>query len=76
MTIQEMQEAILAKGWQFQEHVFNDGSYGNCHLELTDSKDPLSLLSMLSEGRIAWGRFERNYCWTRAYRWIILGETK
>jgi hypothetical protein len=76
-TIPEMQEAILAAGWQWVEHVFNGGACGpaaECLLRLTSSKHPLALLGPdRLRPAIGWGRFSRDYCWRMAYRWIIEG---
>jgi hypothetical protein len=75
MTILQMQEAIMAKGWQFKEHVFNDGNPHNCFIEFTQDKSPFALSdSPKPKDRVGWGRFPRQMAWQMAYGKIIEGN--
>jgi hypothetical protein len=85
MTVAEMQERILELGWQFEEHVFNDGNPANCYVRFcrdrsphvfgsyaVDCKDPQ--LRAAIEDIIGWGRFSRQYAWEQAYDRIMERE--
>lgn len=78
MTITEMQNAILAKGWQFTEHVFNDGNYRNCMVNFTRHESPhaFSIEQRYKMGPrpkvVGWGRFHRQEAWERAYQTIVI----
>ncbi len=78
MTIEEMQNAILAKGWQFCERIFNDGNAENCSINLTKDKSPLALHfrdGVAPPGDcVGWGRFSRRACWQAAYRHCVDGR--
>ncbi len=80
MTIEQMQNAILAAGYQFQENIFNDGNNQNCYIRFTLCKSPhyFSDFDIQNEWREAgntdewgWGRFERSHAWRQAYAAII-----
>lgn len=68
IQIAAMQKSIKQMGWQWMEHIFNDGSCADCYLKLTSRKNPTEL----SRGHdIGWGRFARLYCWKEAHKWIV-----
>lgn len=78
MTIPDMQQAILDAGWQFEEHIFNDGG-PDCYVNFSNSKSPhvfgvypIDEASRKErDGVIGWGRFWRQDAWERAYAVII-----
>jgi hypothetical protein len=82
MTIQQMQDEIIAAGWQFQENVFNDDNPRNCYIQFSKSKSP-HVFSIPREhdsplwderkGMKGWGRYERQHAWEMAYNLIIRG---
>lgn len=75
MSIEEMQEAIIKEGWQWQEHVFNDGDYRDCTISATDDKSPHAFTHEARDGllgKVGWGRFPRQKAWEMAYNYIVL----
>ena len=72
MTIFQMQNKILALGWQFQEHVYNDGLEDNCSIEFTQDKSPHALSKYpRPDDCVGWGRFVRQYAWEMAYDSLV-----
>lgn len=71
LTIEEMQDAIRKAGWQWEEHVYNDGLPNDCSVMFTKSKNPLYFIEH-PMGDIGWGRFQRRYAWLQAYEVIIV----
>ena len=63
----ELQEELKSLGYQWQEHIFNDGM-PDCFLEISNSINP-SVFSMHPETIPGWGRFNRLYCWTEAVKY-------
>ena len=75
MSILDMQAAIKAAGWQWQEHVFNDGLAADCFIEFTKTTDPHVFgMHPRPDDSIGWGRFTQQSCWQQAYAYIILGD--
>lgn len=82
LSIDEMQDAILAKGWQYTEHIYNDGlGCGfECSIELTTNQNPSAIGSCRfvtpwpndMPKSIGWGRFSRRFCWAEAYDCIVV----
>jgi hypothetical protein len=77
MTIPEMQDQIQAWGWQWQEHVFNDGTTQNCYLQCNKNTNPHVFgpapgeqTRKDREGNVGWGRFPRQTAWEFAYAYI------
>lgn len=64
--ITAIQKVLSALGWQWQEHIFNDG-HSNCYLTITKDTDPCILGK--TQGDAGWGRFGRLYCWREALEW-------
>ena len=69
VEIMQMQKVIAALGWQWKEQIYNDGDADNCHIRFTNSGDP-TYLTRNGLGDVAWGRFSRHYCWSRAYEYF------
>lgn len=78
MTIEEMQEAIHALGWQWQEFVFNDSNSADCMLRFSQSRSPHAFDTQHEDydAPLGWGRFPRFVCWGRAYDYIVKGERR
>jgi hypothetical protein len=74
LSIEQMQKAIYAKGWQWLEHVFNDLAGGNCMLEFTQDPSPHALSTYPRPADcLGWGRFGRRDAWTMAYNRLAQG---
>jgi hypothetical protein len=72
--IADIQKEIKDLGWQWIEHIYNDG-YEDCFLKLHDSKNPC-VFSDITKDEIGWGRFNRKYCWEQALMCIKSQLTK
>lgn len=81
MTISEMQNEVIAAGWQFREHFFNDGrgTSMECYVEISCSTSPHVFTipdahdeRMQEERRknFGWGRFSRISCWMQAVEFV------
>lgn len=71
MTIAQIQDEFIKDGFQFMEHVFNDGSERNCYVRFTKT----TYHSAFNPGEerqpdIGWGRYNRQLCWQRAWTWL------
>jgi hypothetical protein len=65
--IAEMQEELLGLGWQFLEHVFNDGEKKNCLLLVCKSDNPTSFNQPWASSKVlAFGRLPRLEAWWKA----------
>ena len=77
LSIEEIQDAILADGRQYIEHRFNDGNDRDCLVMLSKSTNPCALnpavYADLDPERLAWGRNNRRWCWESVYDYIING---
>ena len=74
LTIMQMQEEILAEGYQFTENVFNNGDAENCMVTLTKNTDPCALdagIDALRDAYGGWGRFTRQRAWEMAYKELV-----
>lgn len=69
MDILAVQQRFIDAGYQFIEHVYNDGYWANCSLVFTKSKEPTYLLRH-PIGDFGWGRFQRMECWRYAAEWL------
>lgn len=78
MTIEQMQQAIADLGWQWKEHIFNDGKYANCMIQFTQDKSPHALSAPpYPKDSVGWGRYRRQHAWEMAYAKIVEGvDTK
>ena len=73
ITIDEIQAELRKLGWQWIEHIFNDGM-SECYIILTQDKSPHALTTFpRPDDCMGWGRFNRHYCWHCAYDRIVLG---
>lgn len=74
MDILAVQQRFIDAGYQFTEHIFNDGSPNDCWIQFAKDKNP----SFLSErvGDCGWGRFSRMSCWRQAAEWLDEQESK
>ena len=71
MDILAVQQRFIDAGYQFQEHIYNDGGTGNCSIKFAKSKDPhvFSVGNNLV-GDFGWGRFSRMRCWRMAAEYL------
>jgi len=67
--IEKIQKAFLAAGYQWQEHIFNDGM-AECSIKFTLDKSP-HYFEAHPCGDFGWGRFDREYAWAQAYEWLL-----
>ena len=70
MTIEQMQNVIMSKGYQWVEHIFND-DLPKCSIKFTLDKSPHYFTKNVM-GDFGWGRFERYEAWKQAYDHITL----
>lgn len=68
-SVHEIQLLVRAAGYQWLEHIFNDGG-PECSLTLTRSPIPLAFDEPPDESRIRCGRFSREVCWLDVYIWL------
>jgi hypothetical protein len=68
MDILAVQQRFIDAGYQFQEHVFNDGE-PNCMIKFALATAPLHFHNHPC-GDFGWGRFDRWECWRRAAEWL------
>ena len=73
IQIMQYQLDISNAGWQWEEHIFNDGSSRNCMVSLTKNTDP-TYFTKRPLGDIGWGRFERYTAWYKAHEAIIVNK--
>ena len=79
MTIEEMQKAIHAKGYQWTERIYNDDLESNplkipwhdCSLAFTLSKNPIYFCDN-RVGDCGWGRLPRHTAWSHAYQALVV----
>jgi hypothetical protein len=71
LSVPEIQQKFYQAGYQWIEHIFNDGnSYNDCYIRITKHTCPLAL-GRYESGEVGWGRFGREYCWREAYQWLL-----
>jgi hypothetical protein len=76
MSMEQLQDAIRGAGWQWLEHVFNDGNDRDCYVRFSNKTSPHALDTRREDydgESIGWGRFPRRDCWEMAYSKIVLG---
>lgn len=77
MTIEKIQNELVAAGYQWVEHIFNDGIARNCSIRLTLCKSPHHFDSCTYDDceyknkDVGWGRFERLDAWLQAKEWLL-----
>jgi len=67
--IARIQQRFLDAGFQFNEHVFNDGHWRNCHISVTESQNPHAFRPVRAK-TVGWGRFDRFDAWEMAEKWL------
>lgn len=67
-SVQEIQLLVLEAGYQWVEHIYNDGGVADCSLSLTKDRDPVALLERPPQMRC--GRFSRHVCWLDVFIWL------
>lgn len=77
IDILSIQQKFIDAGYQWEEHIFNDGMLGNCIIHFAKSTLPGYFLEHCL-GDFGWGRFDRESCWRQANAWLdkILSEEK
>jgi len=78
VTIAQMQDEIAAAGWQWLEHVFNDGMglAFNCFVKLSKRREPQVFTdpAFRDPDEVGWGRFNRHWAWQQAYDYVMEKE--
>ena len=70
-TILKIQQAFQEAGYQWTEHIYNDGSPWNCSLQFTRDRSPHALHTYpRPDDCVGWGRFERLHAWLQAGEWL------
>jgi len=67
MTIEEIQKEISDLGYQWREHIFNDGLGAECLLKISRSRNPMDIAD--DRDNVGWGRYRREYCWIEALKY-------
>ena len=77
MDILAVQQRFIDAGYQFQEHIYNDGKACNCSIKFAKSKDP-QVFSVGNNllGDFGWGRYSRMSCWRQAAEYLDEQEQK
>ncbi len=71
MDILAVQQRLIDNGYQFIEHIFNDGSKRNCFVMITkDTYVDFSCENHFLYGELGWGRFERHQVWMYVAEWL------
>lgn len=70
-----IQKEFADFGFQWIEHIFNDGRYNNCRIYFTMSQHPSYFREFSINGEVGWGRFERADAWNQAYDWLCRVKT-
>ena len=81
MDILAVQQRFLDAGFQFSEHVYNDGmtragELVNCSIKFAKDTSPHNLSADLNPtGDFGWGRFNRMHAWRMAAEWLDKHES-
>lgn len=73
MDILAVQQRFLDAGFQFKEHVSNDGHPNNCYVQFSRCCNPHHFSECncgLQVHKVGWGRFSRHDAWRQAAEWI------
>ena len=70
MNILEIQQRFQDNGFQWLEHIFNDGHKDNCIITFSLSKNPHHFSDGGSCDDASWGRFTRIVAWNKANDWL------
>jgi len=63
------QQAFMDAGYQWREHIYNDGSINNCSVDFTKNQSPTYFCKNII-GDFGWGRYPREVCWSKALEWL------
>lgn len=69
MDILAVQQRFIDAGYQWQEHISNDGAFQNCSIYFTLCRSSFYFTDH-HHGDFGFGRFERMDCWKRAAEWL------
>lgn len=73
-TPQEVQDALMMRGYQWVEHVFNDGHVYNCLIYISRDTTPtifnIGSADYDASKILGWGRFPRQTCWMYVWEYI------
>lgn len=74
-TIAEIQNRFIKAGFQFQEHIYNDGHERDCSIEFTRCRNRHHFgagrcMKCDNIGEVGWGRFPRLIAWSYAGEWL------
>ncbi|KKK62505.1 hypothetical protein LCGC14_3003680, partial [marine sediment metagenome] len=62
IDILSIQQKFIDAGYQWEEHIFNDGMSDNCSIHFTEDTSPGYFLKRCL-GDFGWGRYSRKSCW-------------
>lgn len=69
MDILAVQQRLIDSGFQFVEHVYNDGSEYNTSVRVSRDKSPHYFSNNIL-GDYGWGRFPRHDVWVMIAEWL------
>ena len=70
MDLEKIQRAFQSAGYQWTEHIYNDGNQ-ECSIEFTQDRSPHALSTFPKPADcVGWGRFSRRWAWVQAYEWL------
>jgi hypothetical protein len=76
MNLEKIQAAFMAAGFQWKEHIYNDGK-AECSIEFTRDTSPHALSEFpRPKDCVGWGRFDRWWAWAQAYEWLQKQQVK
>lgn len=70
IRIARIQDRFREAGFQWMEHVYNDGLHQDCSIKMTMSIDPTYFSKYRVTGDLGWGRFPRVVAWEKASQWL------
>lgn len=76
MDILAVQQRLIDKGYQFIEHIYNDGMIRNgvlvnCIIAITKNQvRGFTLENHFTWGGVSWGRFGRHEAWAYVAEWL------
>ena len=71
MDIFAVQQRLIDNGFQFVEHIYNDGNERNCYVAITREKIcHFTFENCYTWGGRGWGRFTRHRVWTYVAEWL------
>lgn len=70
IRIARIQDRFREAGFQWIEHIYNDGLHQDCSIKMTTSYMPTYFTKHRVTGDLAWGRFPRIVAWQKASEWL------